>query len=90
MDNRLLKSEMVLYGDTMESLANYLLINRATLSRKISGEADFKQREMIMIRDRYKLTDEKFAQIFTKDGCKNPNSSYGLDCNAANFHLARR
>jgi hypothetical protein len=57
---------MVLYGDNMESLAEYLGINRATLSRKISGEADWKQREMIMIKDRYKLTDEKFAQIFTK------------------------
>jgi hypothetical protein len=68
---------MVLYGDNMESLAAYLGINRATLSRKISSEADWKQREMIMIKERYNLSDEKYVQIFTKGVPKNEDQRSG-------------
>ena len=62
------RSKMNLYGDnTLDSLANYLGLARQTLSRKLNGEADFTQTEMSMIKLRYKLTDEEFAQIFTKE-----------------------
>lgn len=66
-NERLLKSKMTLYGDTQESLAKYLSLTRQTLSRKISGEYDFTQTEMSLIKKRYNLTDEEFAQIFTKE-----------------------
>lgn len=65
MNERLLKAEMILYGDNLESLAEYLGMTRQTLSRKIK-EATFTQEEMTKIKIRYNLTDEKFAQIFTK------------------------
>lgn len=62
------RSKMNLYGDnTLDSLADNLKIARQTLSRKISGEADFTQTEMSMIKLRYNLTDEEFAQLFIKE-----------------------
>lgn len=67
MNNRMLKSEMVLYGDTIETLATCLGIVRQTLSRKMSGEYDFTQTEMSLIKERYNLSDEKFVKIFAKD-----------------------
>lgn len=66
MNERLLRSEMILHGDGLEDLANYLNIVRQTLSRKLCGEADFTQTEMIMIKGRYGLNDEKFARIFAR------------------------
>lgn len=64
MENRMLRAEMALYGDTIEILADYLGIHRITCSRKIAGLSDFNQTEMSMIKSRYDLSDEKFAQIF--------------------------
>lgn len=64
--NRLLKSEMALFGDNLASLAEFLGIAHQTLSRKISGKADFTQSEMTKIKERYKLSNEKFAKIFAK------------------------
>ena len=66
MKNRYLQAEMALHGDSLDALADFLGINRITLGRKISYETDFKQSEMAKIRDRYNLTDEKFALIFAK------------------------
>lgn len=66
--NRLLKAEMALYGDNLKTLSDFLGIAHQTLSRKISGKADFTQSEMNMIRCRYQLSDEKFGQIFSKEG----------------------
>lgn len=67
-ENRLLKSEMVLHGDSITSLAEYLGIAHQTLSRKISGAADFTQSEMNKIKKRYQLSDEKYVLIFSKKG----------------------
>lgn len=67
MDNRVLKSEMVLHGDTIKKLAEYLDLAEQTLSRKINGKADFTQTEMSRIRKRYDLDNETFARIFLKE-----------------------
>lgn len=66
--NRLLRAEMVLNGDNLNTLSDYLGIAHQTLSRKISGKADFTQSEMNKIKERYNLSDEKFGQIFSKVG----------------------
>lgn len=66
-NERLLKSKMTLYGDTYESLGNRLSLTRQSISKKISGESDWTQTEMSLIKKRYKLSDEEFAQIFTKE-----------------------
>lgn len=69
-NERMLRSKMTLNGDTQEKLAAYLGITRQTLSKKISGEYDFTQTEMSLIKNRYELSDEEFAQIFTKEVAK--------------------
>lgn len=66
--NRLLRAEMVLNGDNLNTLSDYLGIAHQTLSRKISGKADFTQSEMNKIKERYNLSDERFGQIFSKEG----------------------
>lgn len=65
---RLFNSRRILYGDSMEDLANYLGIARQSLYLKVSGEFDFKQDEMFKIKERYNLTDKEFVEIFKKDG----------------------
>ena len=60
----LLKAKMVLNGDTISTLGEALGINRQNASIKINGKRDFKQREMLLIALRYKLTYEEFAEIF--------------------------
>lgn len=64
MDNRLLRSTMVLHGDTINELARYLGIAHQTLSRKIQGKADFTQSEIVAIKARYRLDGETLAEMF--------------------------
>ena len=63
---RLLRSKMAYYGDNLQTLSDAMGIGYRTLSRKVSGQADFNQSEMSVIKTRYNLTDEEYAQIFTK------------------------
>ena len=63
-----LKAKMVLHGDTIQSLAEAIGINRQNLSLKINGKRDFKQSEIAMIRFRYKLTTEEVNAIFFGGG----------------------
>lgn len=66
MNKNLLRSKMVLFGDTNETLAAALGISPQRLSAKINAKdgAEFVQREIKAIRDRYHLTDEEVALIF--------------------------
>lgn len=63
---RLLRSKMAYNGDNLQTLSDALCIGYRTLSRKVSGQADFNQSEMSIIKTRYNLSDEEYAQIFTK------------------------
>ena len=62
---KLFKCEMILYGDDLTTLSKYLSITRQTLARKIR-EGTFTQEEMTKIKIRYKLSDEKFSELFIK------------------------
>lgn len=66
MNKNLLRSKMVLFGDTNETLAAALGISPQRLSAKINAKdgAEFVQGEIKVIRDRYHLTDEETALIF--------------------------
>lgn len=64
IDSNLLRSKMVLFDDTNESLAEALNISRQTMSAKITGKTDFKQSEIKVIVERYKLTPEETEQTF--------------------------
>lgn len=62
----MLKSVMVLHGDTQETLAEYLGISAPTLSLKMNetNGAEFTQGEIKKIILRYDLTAEQTMKIF--------------------------
>ncbi len=64
IDTKLLRSKMVLFDDTNESLAEVLNVSKQTLSAKINGKVDFWQSEIKMIVERYNLTSEETEKIF--------------------------
>lgn len=66
MNKNMLKSVMVLHGDTQETLAEYLGISAPTLSLKMNetNGAEFTQGEIKKIIKRYDLTAEQTLQIF--------------------------
>ena len=65
MNKGLLRSVMVLNGDTNRDLAVYLDISEQSVSNKINENGtEFKQGEIAMIRQRYKLTAEQIEAIF--------------------------
>ena len=69
MNSKMLRSVMILNGDTNLTLAEALGIHPATLSAKLNGTngAEFTQGEMSVIRDRYRLEDHQFVDIFFDD-----------------------
>lgn len=66
MNEPLLKSIMVLHGDTQMELARALNINENTLGLKMRQQYEFKQSEIKLITQRYNLTDAQIAEIFFK------------------------
>ena len=66
MNARLLRSKMVLFGDTQGDLADALEISQQRLSAKMNetNGAEFNQREIRIIRQRYNLTAEELSLIF--------------------------
>lgn len=65
MNSKLLRSVMVLHGDTNKDLAEYLGITEQSVSAKINeNNTEFKQGEIAKIRDRYGLDAEQVEAIF--------------------------
>lgn len=65
MKKELLRSIMVLHGDTNRDLANYLGITEQSVSNKINENGtEFKQGEIARIKARYNLTSDQVDQIF--------------------------
>lgn len=65
MNSKLLKSIMLLNGDTNKTLAEYLGISEQSVSKKINETGtEFKQGEISMIKKRYSLTGEQIDSIF--------------------------
>lgn len=58
---------MVLNGDTIQTLADSLGINRQNASIKVNGKREFKQREIAAIVERYKLTHDEIDSIFFRE-----------------------
>lgn len=73
MKNNYLKSKIVLHGETNEDLAKVLGITVQTMSKKISGQTDFTQTEMNIIREHYNLTDSEYVEMFKKGCAKSEN-----------------
>lgn len=70
MNSRLLESKMVLHGDTGGTLAEALGITRQQFSAKKNetNGAEFTQREIKIIKERYNLTPQDVDDIFFADG----------------------
>lgn len=64
MDKKELKVEMLRHGDSGETLAQALDITNVTLSKKMNGASDFTRKEMMQIKERYSLSDERLFEIF--------------------------
>ena len=68
MNKELLRSIMVLFGDTNKTLADFLGITEQSLSNKINENGtEFKQSEIRRIKIRYNLTAEQVDLIFFAD-----------------------
>lgn len=65
MNKELLRSIMVLFGDTNKDLADYLGISEQSVCNKINENGtEFKLREIRLIKRRYGLTSEQVDLIF--------------------------
>lgn len=65
MNKEMLRSIMVLNGDTNKELADYLEISEASVSAKMNeNKTEFKQKEIAKIRDKYNLSAEQIEAIF--------------------------
>lgn len=65
MNKDLLRSVMVLHGDTNRSLAAFLGISEQSVSNKINENGtEFRQGEIAQIKARYSLTSEQVDLIF--------------------------
>lgn len=65
MNGKLLRSIMVLFGDTNASLAKCLGITEQSVSNKINENGtEFKKSEIAAIKQRYSLSDEQVISIF--------------------------
>ena len=65
MKKEVLRSIMVLHGDTNKDLANFLGISEQSVSNKINENGtEFKQGEIVLIKARYDLTSEQVDRIF--------------------------
>lgn len=63
-DTYLLKYYISKNGDTIDTLAKAMQIQRATLSAKINNHRDFKQSEIALIGKRYKFNIEQCRKVF--------------------------
>ena len=65
MNKELLRSIMVMYGDTNKDLADCLGISEQSVSNKINeNETEFKLSEIKKIKKRYNLTKDLLDLIF--------------------------
>lgn len=68
MNGKLLRSIMILNGDTNASLAEYLGITEQSVSNKINENGtEFKQGEISKIKVRYNLDGDMVDRIFFAD-----------------------
>lgn len=69
MNSNKLKAKIVENGETQQDLANALGISLSRLNAKInSNGAEFKQGEITIIKERYKLTAIEIGEVFFNTG----------------------
>lgn len=72
MNSKLLRSIMFIFGDTNKTLAEALGISEPSLSNKINENGtEFKQSEIVCIKNRYNLNLQQVEDIFFSKECLN-------------------
>ena len=65
MNSAMLRSIMILHGDTNKDVAAMLGISEQSVSAKINENGtEFKQGEITILKNKYNLTPEQVDQIF--------------------------
>ena len=64
VNTNLLKAKIVENGDTQAQLAAALGISASNMNDKINGKSDFRQNEIVAIKNRYSLTADDVDRIF--------------------------
>jgi len=64
VNKKLLESKMKLFGDSNVTLAKFLGITPQSLSSKKNESSEFRQSEIVKIKERYKLSTEEVNNIF--------------------------
>ena len=70
MNIKLLRSKMVLAGDSQNKLAEELGISKVAMSSKMTGQTQFKADEIAKIVWRYNLTAQETHEIFFSKGAE--------------------
>lgn len=68
MNKNAFRSVMIYHGDTQKDVADALSITEQTVSDKINGLSDFKQTEIKILIERWKLTPGQVDEIFFSVG----------------------
>ena len=68
MNINLLRSKMVLKGETQLDLAKAMNITKASMSVKMNGKNPFKLDEVKFIANRYDLSNDEIVEIFLSEG----------------------
>lgn len=83
MNIRLLKSKMVLAGDSVTDLAEYLGQTPANVFKKFSGNTVFSLQDVSAISKRYNLTNAEVYEIFIKRGDESEQANCEGSCEQA-------
>lgn len=83
MNIRLLKSKMVLAGDNVPALAEYLGQCEANVYHKLSGKYKWTLEDVSKISKRYNLTNAETYEIFIKRGDEGEQANCEGSCEQA-------
>jgi plasmid maintenance system antidote protein VapI len=64
MNSREFRVEMLRHDDTNEKLAKDLNVTSITISNKIKGRTSWTYNEMVQVKNRYSLDNDRFYEIF--------------------------
>lgn len=82
-NKKLLKSKMVLFGDNVDTLADYLNQSRQNVYNKINGVTVFSLQDVSAISKRYELTNAEVYEIFIKRGDESEQANCEGSCEQA-------
>ena len=71
MNKRLFRAKMVENNDNQSTIAEALDLPQSAVSARINGKTEFRQKEINVLRIRWKLSDKDTVDIFFTDEISN-------------------